>query len=352
MGWKVPEALTDKDVRTATFIVFRKHIPGGVLTGSQIPILVHPSTQAVMIVPFESWPDELVRSWKPRTEGRALEEIRRLPEGLRVTHSPNPVVAVMSRDKDQPFAWEYSTKVEAPHTELNIVEFGAFNLSNGSWRFSNTGGQPFSTQQFAEWYSCTDGILKPGEPATDPNNWSRSKVLRSSRGIWYYIGKDAAGKLFRGEAEIEQRGTLVPPHSAAPATKAPGGLAAVARVFGKAGTESLLRFDGVYRAKQQPKNDADPAYCYLRLYSDKTALYTKSAEDPSELAKSFNVKSANVPRGDYKVSGDTIRIEIRAANATLVFSGTVDRNRLVLDSKRFSNSPAVRDEFLFMGWWP
>ena len=290
---------------------------------------------------------------KPRTAGRTLEEIRRLPEGLRVTHSPNPVAAVMGKTKDQPFTWEYSTTVEALHAaDLNIVEFGAFGLFNGNWGFSNAGGQPFSTQQFAEWYSCTDGILKPGKSATDPKNWTRSKVLRSSRSIWYYIGKDSEGKLFRGEAEIEQRGTLVPPHSAAPTTKAPGGLAAVARVFGKAGAESLLRFDGIYRVKLQPRNDEDQKYCYLRLYPDKTALYTTSTVNPSELAKSFNVKSGNVPQGNYKLNGDTIRIEFPAVNTTMVFSGTVDKNRLVLDSKRFSNSPAVRDEFLFMGWWP
>ena len=117
-------------------------------------------------------------------------------------------------------------------------------------------------------------------------------------------------------------------------------------------SESLLRFDGVYRAKLQPRKDEDQNYCYLRLYADKTALYTTSAENPSELAKSFNVKSGNVPQGPYKLNGDTIRIEFPAVNMTVVFSGTVDKNRLVLDSKRFSNSPAVRDEFLFMGWWP
>src|SRR5579859_434278 len=63
-----------------------------------------------------------------------------------------------------------------------------------------------------------------------PKNWNRSKVLRSIRSIWYYIGQDHEGQLFRGEAEIDLRGTLVPPHSTAPTTKSPGGLSAVARV--------------------------------------------------------------------------------------------------------------------------
>ena len=76
-----------------------------------------------------------------------------------MTHSPNPVVAVMTKDKDQPFAWEFGTTVEAVSSELNIVEFGCFNLSNGNWRFANAGGRPFTTQQFAEWYSSAEGAV-------------------------------------------------------------------------------------------------------------------------------------------------------------------------------------------------
>jgi hypothetical protein len=67
MGWPLPEALTAKAVSTAAFMVFRKHIPGGVLSAWTFPILIHPATQAVMIVPFEFWPIELIVLWK---EGR------------------------------------------------------------------------------------------------------------------------------------------------------------------------------------------------------------------------------------------------------------------------------------------
>lgn len=67
MGWRLPDLLTDKEAFTAAFMVFRKHIPNGVLTAGRFPILIHPSTQAVMIVPFEFWPIELIVLWK---EGR------------------------------------------------------------------------------------------------------------------------------------------------------------------------------------------------------------------------------------------------------------------------------------------
>ncbi|MCX9155647.1 hypothetical protein OPU71_05855 [Niveibacterium sp. 24ML] len=64
LGWKLPRSLTDRDVYSTTFMVFRKHIPNGTLTAGCFPILTHPSTQFVMIVPFEFWPIDLIRLWK------------------------------------------------------------------------------------------------------------------------------------------------------------------------------------------------------------------------------------------------------------------------------------------------
>jgi hypothetical protein len=64
MGWKLPDAVTDKDACTATFLVFRKHIPNGVLSAGSFPILTHPSTPATMVLPFEFWPIELIVLWK------------------------------------------------------------------------------------------------------------------------------------------------------------------------------------------------------------------------------------------------------------------------------------------------
>lgn len=354
MGWKVPEAFTDKDVRAATFLVFRKHIPRGVLHGPPFPILVHPSTQAVMIVPHEAWPVKLIGAWWPAGGTRYLEEIRLLPEGIRVTHTPDPVSAVMRGNE---FVWEYQTTIEALKSELSILEFGAFTLHQGEWRFTNS--EPFSSRHFAEWYKCqnadlsADVVLRAGMPAVDHQNWSRSQRLRSTRTLWYYIGQDPSGRLFRGEAEVMQRGTLVHPDSApASALKTSGGQGVISRLLGKSVPKNPLRFDGVYRAKQQPNDEADQNHCYLRLFPDGTALYTTSAENPAELERWFNKKNEHVPIGDYKIKGEELRIEIRAVNTTLVFSGTIGKNQLVLSSQRFSNNPTVTDEFLFMGWRP
>jgi hypothetical protein len=63
MSLKLPEVFSDKEIRWTTFMVFRQHIPNGVLFCGLFPILIHPSTPAVMMVPFEFWPRELIILW-------------------------------------------------------------------------------------------------------------------------------------------------------------------------------------------------------------------------------------------------------------------------------------------------
>jgi hypothetical protein len=65
MGWTVPKGITGgPEVRSTGLMVFRRHLPGGVLRSGWFPLLTHPSTSAVMIVPWRYWPDDLVEIWK------------------------------------------------------------------------------------------------------------------------------------------------------------------------------------------------------------------------------------------------------------------------------------------------
>ena len=50
--------------RSAALMICRKHLPGGVLTGASFPLFVHAATQAVMVVPHEFWPQEMLALWK------------------------------------------------------------------------------------------------------------------------------------------------------------------------------------------------------------------------------------------------------------------------------------------------
>ena len=62
----VPPALTEHPALATTVLFFRKHLPEQLLAGKWMPILVHPETRAVMVVPRQFWPRELVARWKAR----------------------------------------------------------------------------------------------------------------------------------------------------------------------------------------------------------------------------------------------------------------------------------------------
>jgi hypothetical protein len=64
MGFKLPTVFSDKQLSATAFMVFRQHIPKGVLTCGMFPVLTHPSTQALMIVPFEFWSMDMIMIWK------------------------------------------------------------------------------------------------------------------------------------------------------------------------------------------------------------------------------------------------------------------------------------------------
>ena len=64
ISWRLPASLTERDVRVVRFVVFRQHLPGGVLNATWFPVLTHPSTEAVMLLPSEFWPVEMQLLWK------------------------------------------------------------------------------------------------------------------------------------------------------------------------------------------------------------------------------------------------------------------------------------------------
>lgn len=77
-----------------------------------------------------------------------------------------------------------------------------------------------------------------------------------------------------------------------------------------------------------------------------------STDPPSEFARRFDQKNLAIAKGTHGVKGDTIRVEIRASGAALEFTGSIERNRMLLNTRGFNNRPNGQDEFLFMGWRP
>ena len=67
MRVSVPKAIAEiEDVTLTTLVVFRKDLPYEYLTNGFFPLLTHPDTPAVIIVPAKFWPNELLHAWEPR----------------------------------------------------------------------------------------------------------------------------------------------------------------------------------------------------------------------------------------------------------------------------------------------
>ena len=139
-----------------------------------------------------------------------LSEALALPVGIRVIHQPNPVSARTGGPSGRRYTWVYETRVEAIDRELRIVDFRAFNWVDGHWRFSNFTGKPFTSDNFASWYGCPGARLQPGKPVADSSNWSGSDELQATKGRWIYIGEDARGNRYRGDAVVEKLAEVAP----------------------------------------------------------------------------------------------------------------------------------------------
>lgn len=129
--------------------------------------------------------------------------IMALPEGIEVVHSPDKVLAVQGGRSGFEYTWLHKTTIRSKKESLKIVEFGSFAEVSGKWVFSTYTGEPFSPDDFEEWYSCPGAILEGEKPFTDPNNWSGAVNLHESASLWYYIGVDSSGKKYRGSGKVE-----------------------------------------------------------------------------------------------------------------------------------------------------
>ena len=132
------------------------------------------------------------------------DEIMELPVLLEVTHSPNPAKAQRGGPSGSEFTWIYETKVSSKEKTLTVVEFGAFAWHRGRWLFSNYTGEPFTSKDFEDWYSCPGAVLEAGKAYSDQRNWSGANLLRHKKAKWYFVARDESGNLYRGTGVIEE----------------------------------------------------------------------------------------------------------------------------------------------------
>src|SRR5262249_49343253 len=124
------------------------------------------------------------------TKPTPIEELDKLPVGLKVVHDPNPALATEAGSDEgrSKYRWWFKTTVTWTGTDVKVVEFGGYAWRDGKWVFASFSGKPFSSKDFAEWYSCPDALIKGGKAYADPTNWAGASELIAGKSRWYYIG--------------------------------------------------------------------------------------------------------------------------------------------------------------------
>jgi hypothetical protein len=128
-------------------------------------------------------------------------ELANIPNGIEVGHNPQTVSAVYN-DKDSMYYWVYKTSVKPINEDIEIVQFGSYGWAGDHWEFGTVTGKPFEPKDFADWYKCKDAKMKKGKEYSDKNNWNNARVLQGGKSLWYYIGKNKKGELFKGTAIV------------------------------------------------------------------------------------------------------------------------------------------------------
>jgi hypothetical protein len=92
-----------------------------------------------------------------------LNELARLSFGLKVVHTPAKVRAERGERSGRAYTWTYKTSVTSTNGSVIVQEFGSFVWLNDKWVFANYTGKPFTSGDFANWYSCRGAKLVEGQ---------------------------------------------------------------------------------------------------------------------------------------------------------------------------------------------
>ncbi len=131
------------------------------------------------------------------------QKLENIPDGIEIMHTPDSVLASMIKDDTLNYYWFHKTSVKSKEEDLEITEFGSYLWNSDHWELRTVTGKPFSKKDFEDWYNCKDGKLIKKSEYTDKNNWYRLPVLQYKKVLWYYLGKNQKGEIFKGSALIE-----------------------------------------------------------------------------------------------------------------------------------------------------
>lgn len=134
-----------------------------------------------------------------------VKELASLPEGLTISHTPDPVFHIAHTPSISGVQWEHRTTVSSTVGPVTILEFGCFVERNGKWEYPHETVTPYtySSSDFATMYDCPSSKLQPGKTYTDAKNLSVIDCVPEQMVKWYFIGQDANGQRVKGEATVK-----------------------------------------------------------------------------------------------------------------------------------------------------
>jgi len=141
-----------------------------------------------------------------------LKELASLPEGISVSHAPDPVRYASHIPSLSGVKWQFATRVSSMAGTVTIVEFGYFVERNGKWGlpYGNEVPYTYTSSDFAEMYDCPDSEMKPGGSYSNMRNRSVIDCVPEQMVKWYFIGIDAQGDRVKGEATAKLLAELDP----------------------------------------------------------------------------------------------------------------------------------------------
>lgn len=135
--------------------------------------------------------------------GELPDKLKNIPDGIEIVNTPDLVYASKDEKDTVNYYWIFNTTVKPVKEDLEITEFGSYTWILDHWEFKTVTGEPFTKDNFADWYRCKGGKMKKGNSYKDKHNWYRSSELVEAMSMWYYIGKNEKGEMFKGTSLVE-----------------------------------------------------------------------------------------------------------------------------------------------------
>jgi hypothetical protein len=89
---------------------------------------------------------------------------------------------------------------------------------------------------------------------------------------------------------------------------------------------SLIRYDGIYFM-----NSAGNKHRGLRFFSNGMAVASSYRGNPQDSLTAFSLSNPHLPKGEYDISGNTIKITMKTRVGTIEYSGMVNDDNLKLN---------------------